>query len=382
MVVLHVLNSLMIGGREKVVVDLCNNIDFNGNEITILSLSNNENILGDDLNEKIKLIALPFANTKLDQFFKLWFFGVFKVIREIRQLKPDIIHLHLYYHHFLFLVLCIKISGFKHATFRTVHTSGLFYSSEKVIDKFRLAIEKFATWISKPNLISISDQIYFNNIKYFGKNSSSNVKIPNGVDLNHFNRDNFKVDLRSSFGFDKDDVIGIYISRLDIGKNHELLISVWKQLVVIDSNLKLLLVGGGVLLNKLVERVNEEKLEKNIFFVGYSTQVAEYISIANFGIFPSSFEGFPISLIEKMAMGLPMIVSDIDVFKEVIVHNKNGKIFSLADRESLVSELLDLINDKLKQKYISDNAHITALQYDIKKVACKTMQSYKISIID
>ena len=163
MIIVHVLNSLTIGGIEKVVVDICNNIDLKKNQVFIITLSDKYLTLKPKLNEGIKVISLPFKNDTGASLILFWLFGLPKLIKNINKIKPDVVHSHIYYHYLLFLSFSLKFSGIKPTLFRTVHTSGLFYSSKSIVNRFRCQIEKTALKIYPTYLVSISKTIYRNN---------------------------------------------------------------------------------------------------------------------------------------------------------------------------------------------------------------------------
>lgn len=372
MKIVHILNSLTVGGREKIVIELCNEL-VKTNQVIIITLTNDDNLQKIKLDKNIKLIELPFkSNSK--GVFQLWVQGFFLLKKHLNQIKPNIVHNHLYYHFYLFLALISCFMNFK--SYRTIHTSGLFYKDGGLINKFRLNLEKLANFINKPYLVSISRSVFNNNELFFKKYYSDNKYIPNGVNFAALNQNDFLIN-RKDLGLDENDFVGIYVARLDEGKNHQLVLNCINNLFLSGINVKMLFVGDGPLGEEIEKQIIFLNLTNSIIMLGFQNKISDYLKLSNFGIFPSSFEGFSLSLIEKMYFKLPVIVSNIDAFKEVIENYYNGLIFNLDRPEEMELKIKFLIENKSQIKEIGDHAFLTAKEFSIQKISEKTEFYYK-----
>jgi len=375
-----VLNSLTIGGVEKVVVDICNGLDERGHEVYIVSLFEDNFDTQKNINDNIKVISLPFRSNSIFNIVKFWLFGLPKITKVINGLKPQIVHSHQYYHYYLFLSLSFYFSKIKPAHFRTIHTSGLYYNSKSLIDRIRLTAEKIASKLYPGYLISISKEILENNKKYFSRSAIEIRLIPNGIHLNKFSRlNNFDVK-KEDYGIYDNKIIITYVSRLHPGKNHECLIKAWGKVVEVNPAAHLWLVGDGILKGDLIKMAEELKIEKSISFLGVCDDVPKLLSISDIAVFPSQFEGFGLSLIEKMAMQLPIVASDIAFFKEVIVPDVNGILYSVNNSQELTESINQLIKDQFLRERLGKNAHKTAMTYDINVIINATIKFYEESL--
>lgn len=377
MKIVQVLNSLTVGGIEKVVVDICNTFDTKENNIFIVTLSDQDLNLKPKINTNVEVICLPFKNDSILGLLYFWIFGIPKLIKIIKKIKPDIVHSHLYYHYFLFLSISLKFTRIKPKSFRTVHTSGLFYSSKSLLNKFRCEVEKLALLIYPTRLISISKNVYNNNDRLFSKVAIENRFIPNGINITRFSKSNYQDIKKNDFGIHEDCMVVSYVSRLDRGKNHICLLNSWMKVIDMFPNSILCLVGDGVLKNELLDYVKLLGLEQKVSFLGTIDNVASLLCITDIAVFPSQFEGFPISLIEKLAMGLPVITSDIDVFKEVIIENENGFICKVNNSDDYADKMLLLLGNEELRNYIGKNAIETSKKYDIKRIVNETIHFYE-----
>ncbi len=377
MIVVHVLNSLTIGGIEKVVVDICNTIASEHNRVFLITLSDKDLTLKSKLSKDIEVISLPFKNDTVVGLLFFWIFGIPKFIKIINKIKPDIIHSHLYYHYLLFLSLSLTLSKIESVLFRTVHTSGLFYNSKSLLNRFRCKIEKIALSLYPTYLISISKTIFNNNNTLFSEYAAGNKLIVNGINLSNFSKTNYSNVKKIDFYLKEEWLIVSYVSRLDHGKNHFCLLNAWKEVLKFFPDAHLCLAGDGVLKRELMNYVKLLDVEHKVSFLGNINNVASLLSITDIAVFPSQFEGFPISLIEEMAMGLPVITSDIDIFKEVIVNNENGFICGVNNQIDYADKLIKLMGDNELRYKIGISARETAKKFDIKRIANETLHFYE-----
>ncbi len=101
-------------------------------------------------------------------------------------------------------------------------------------------------------------------------------------------------------------------------------------------------------------------IEKNpaIESVGpkYGEELLSYYAASDCFVFPSYREGFPNTVIEAGAMGLPSIVTDINGSREIINHGENGVVIPSKDADALYEAMLDMVNDNASRDRMADNA--------------------------
>lgn len=114
---------------------------------------------------------------------------------------------------------------------------------------------------------------------------------------------------RRELGINNEIVLG-HVGRLVEVKNHSFLLKVFKEYNRLNENSLLLLVGDGELGDELKKRVEDYQLVDKVKFLGSRSDVNELLQVMDVFIFPSLFEGLPVTLVEAQAAGLPIIVSD------------------------------------------------------------------------
>lgn len=368
--VVHIVDNLCVGGRENLVIDICNNLDKEKYKVYVISLSNDNNEAADRLNSDVTFIVLPIGlNTRMNRIvFLISFLSVkYKLVQLIKSIQPEIVHTHSFVHRLL--VVASALHGFikKISFFHTVHTSGMYFEKSGIINSVKLSIEKYALSLYRPSLIAISEIVQDNNILFYKKYIKNTVYIPNGINLDVFDRKKYNIN-RDVYKANDNDIIISYVSRVSEGKNHLTLLKSMILLISKMKNVKLYLAGDGELRSELQTFTNNNGLQKNVVFLGSINNVPELLSITDIGVFPSEYEGFGLSLIEMMAMELPVVVSDNEIFKKFINHEENGLIFSMYDHVALFDNILRLIKDEKLSNSLKNNGKKFSEQFSIKKM--------------
>lgn len=376
--ILHVNDSLGRGGREKMVLQLCNGVNRENFDVAFLSLSNKMELI-DGMKNDVKIYSLNYEDGKLGGvnllLRSLSIIG--KLKKHLKEIAPNVIHVHSAFFLFLLITIAIRFSFCKVKVVRTIHTGGLFYSSKSLIDRFRVAVERFAIKLNPTYLIAISEQIVINNQRLFRKQAKGLIKIYNGIDLSLFDSVKLK-NIRKQWGCKDEDILGVYVARFDDGKNQKWLVELWESLKKLGyQNIKLVLVGDGCNFREVKNLIEIKELEGNILCLGGLDYIPDVLNSCDFGLFPSDFEGFSVGLIEKMAAGLPVITSAIPPFREVISSGENGFVINICDKDKWLKTIIDLATNKVLREKIGENARQRSLDFSIKQTVLLHEQLYK-----
>ena len=153
---------------------------------------------------------------------------------------------------------------------------------------------------------------------------------------------------REEFGFDSKDFIIIMVARFDPVKGHREVLKVLKELVAEDKNVKLLLVGDGHLENEIKSQAAVSKLDGNIKFLGYRTDVPSLYSLADLALLASYSESFPLVLLEAARERKPVVTTDVGGVRDLIPSNEYGWVVPVRDNEALKKAIEEAI--KLKEE--------------------------------
>lgn len=132
----------------------------------------------------------------------------------------------------------------------------------------------------------------------------------NSIEYDKFSySDAARDEMRTSLGVESKIVIG-HVGRFNNQKNHSFILKIFKEIIRIYPDALLLLIGEGKLREKVERQAQLLKLEHSVRFLGIRSDVSQLMQAMDIFVIPSLFEGFPVTLVEAQAAGLPCVVSD------------------------------------------------------------------------
>lgn len=132
----------------------------------------------------------------------------------------------------------------------------------------------------------------------------------NAIDTDRYTYDEKKSKkIRQSLGVEGKFVVG-NVGRFNPQKNHEFLIDIFDEVQKIEPDSVLMLVGDGDLRGEIEDKVKELGLTENVKFMGIRSDVNELMQAMDVFLFPSLYEGLPVTMVEAQASGLKCIISD------------------------------------------------------------------------
>lgn len=175
-----------------------------------------------------------------------------------------------------------------------------------------------------------------------------------GVDINKFKvNKNLKKELKKSYKIE-DDIIFMFIGRLNIDKGILDLVSVFDKLFLKHDNIRLFLIGPDE--ENIEEKIPTFLNNKNVIRIDYVSNPEEILNIADILVLPSYREGFGTIVIESAAMGIPCIASDIYGLKDAIVHTKTGYLHEVKNLDAMYDKYEYVINNSHKISELGNNA--------------------------
>lgn len=259
------------------------------------------------------------------------FLGFFELRKELKKSKPDLVHLHSSKAGILGR-LAAKSLGLP-----TVFTAHGWAFTEGVSLKRRklyLFVERFmAKFTDKIIAVSEYDRQLALNSKV--GNEILILTVHNGMpDLPKVQRKNSIESL----------VKLIMVARFDTPKDHLLLINALSQLE--QGNWHLEFVGDGPLLDQAVKKVELLGLTQHITFSGACNDVAKRLEQADVFLLISNWEGLPLTILEAMRAGLPVIASSVGGVPEAVIDNQTGYLVPRADVEALTQAIQKILNNE------------------------------------
>ena len=197
--------------------------------------------------------------------------------------------------------------------------------------------------------------------------------VRNGIDTISFSYDKEKRNsIRKELNIPEDCYVFGHVGRFAEQKNHKKIIGIFNSIHKKKPNTKLLLVGDGKLRNEIKELVKNYSLDDAVVFTGVRSDINALMCAMDLMLFPSLFEGLPVTLVEAQCTGLKCLVSDV-ISKETVL-NKNLVIFKQLEEsdESWAEQALQLIG------YIREDGSMIVRQagFDIQDIAKNLQNKY------
>ena len=167
------------------------------------------------------------------------------------------------------------------------------------------------------------------------------VVIKNGINLQRFNPSLHTYNVRAELDIAADVVLVGYIARMTAQKDPFTLLRAVAALPA-GLNIKFLLVGNGDLKAEAQQLARQLGIEAKVIFTDFRQDIPDVLQALDIFCLPSLWEGLPIGILEAMAMGKPVIASDIDATKEIIEHGLNGLLVPIKAPEKLAVAIQQL----------------------------------------
>ena len=366
--VLQAIRQGQVGGGETHILSIVKHIDKTRFEPVVLSFTDGQMI--DEL-ENIGIDNFVIPSRKAFDFFK-WQ----KVKALLQEEKIDLVHIHgtratsnIYW----------AAKNLRLPIIYTIHGWSFHDDQSLFVKKGRILFEKWITQKTNCNIsVSISNQ-------KTGQDHIPNfesVVIHNGIDLEKFDPDSKeRKNLRHQLKIAEDAIVVGFAGRITLQKDPLTLIKAFKEVVVIQPKAILLMVGNGDMKEGAIELAKALEIEKSIVFENFRADIADVLFSSDIYCLPSLWEGFPIGLLEAMAMRKAVIATKVDGSSEIIQHNKNGILVEPQNIQMLANALLDLISDKNLRTQLGAEARQTiAKDFDVCKMTRKIENVY-VSIL-
>lgn len=339
--VLHVVSNMHRGGAETMIMNLYRNIDRNKLQFDFVCHSKEKAAYEDEI------LSLGGRIFKINSLGSSGFRSYAKELREVIQ---------------------------NHGPFQAVHAHTdiqagivtLIAKQAKV--NIRVCHSHNTKWKENPNTKDNIQSYLLRNLSkvtsnrycacgeeaakfFFGESNLNKGKVKiinNGINVDDFiNVPKTIVDeTKKELNIEKNVLTLGHIGRFYEQKNHRFLIRIAKELKNKGIKFKMILVGDGPLKKEIEDQVVKDGLENNIHFLGIREDIPVMMKIFDILVFPSFYEGLPVTLIEAQAAGLPILMSDT-ITKNVNLGFSNISYRKLdEDIQIWIDEIFRLRNNK------------------------------------
>lgn len=324
MKIIQLLPELNEGGVERGTVELCRELIKKGFESIVIS---NGGKLVDQIAQDGGL------HVKLDVCSKNIFtapWRIFKLYKILKQLQPDILHVRSRVPAWM---VCFANKLLKIPVVSTVHGFN--------------SVNAYSSIMTKADYVICSSSFLIKHIiKNFNTDKEKIHLIPRGIDFNYFN--NLQLDTEFITEFKKENMLTnqriiLHVARITRWKDQATTIRAFLEVRKTIENIKLVLVGGTDLKRQsyhdnLKSLIENSPYKQDIVFAGSHTKIKEIYSLATIAISSSTKpETFGRANVEGLAMGVPLLATQIGATVDYIIEGKTGFFFNLEDYHELAN---------------------------------------------
>lgn len=351
--ILMVLNSTSRGGAEAFVLNVCRSIDREKYQIDIAITENRLGGFDKDFE------AAGCRIFSLERFRILNYFAYVRCWNKfLATYHYDIIHGNVTSPAVIYLRIAHKYgcATILHSHSAGYRGGGMTQSVKKIFTK--KAYKHADLWFACGE--EAAQRVYGDRYK----NCSRYYFIPNAIDVKRYRFDaNVRKQIRDKYALGQESFVIGHVGSFTTPKNHKFLLQVFAELKKHRPQSKLLLVGDGRLRDEIESQIDALNIKNDVVLSGSVSNVNEVLMSMDVMVFPSLFEGLPVSLVEAQASGLPVFMSD-SITQDVVITNLIRRI----SLESSISVWCDeILSEKINPDRADFNDAVGSTSFNIKQ---------------
>jgi glycosyltransferase involved in cell wall biosynthesis len=202
-----------------------------------------------------------------------------------------------------------------------------------------------------------------------------------GVPLEEFSRIRLPDEIRAAreeLGMSPQDFVAGTVTRLHESKGNSYLVDAARLVLNERPQARFVVVGEGPLREGLEQQARALGLGDRFVFAGFARDVARVVSAFDVSVFPSLWEGTPLTVFEALAMGKAIVATDADGLVDVLAHERTALIVPKRDARALADGIIRTIDEPETRARIAAGAYASGAQYDIAAFVRKMEQLYEI----
>lgn len=355
MKIMQVIPNFDMGGAETMCEGLCGQLRNLGADVVAVSLYNCDT----PITKRMTAAGIPLRFTAKHRGPDL---GCVRRLRKlILEEKPDVIHTHLH-------ALKYAAAASKDLGIPIIHTVHNVAEKEVGPDKKRNTRLYKEGWAVP---VSLSSEVQKSVMDFYGLSQKATPVILNGIDLEHcIPKTDYRLHAPAEL---------IHIGRFYEQKNHPCMVEAMSLLKKRGVDVTLRFVGDGPLMKDMQKLVRQKGLEDRIIFNGVSDRVFKLLNNADIFILPSKWEGLPMTVIEAMGTGIPVIASDVGGLSDMIISGHSGTLIR-PDAAELADAVEQMLKDDNFRQDMGVNARMEVSRFSAGNMAGKYLNLYQEQI--
>ena len=347
--IVHVVESLDVGGLERVVLSLAAWQRSRGDRSDIVCLFHEGALAAQS-----RAAGIPVSSINKKPGLDLG--AIWTLRRHLVERRPDVVHTHNAAAHYY---AAAAVTGLgPRRLINTRHGMGASTGARRQMLLYRAALNGTQRVVT----VCAAARDQFVGTRQIPASKVS--VIPNGTAVAQMEPRSTpaKHRLLATLGRPLDTVLVGVVGRLSAVKNHELLFEVMRRLRAIDRRVDLVVIGDGECRAQLETRVHELALTSCVHFLGMRNDVNQLLSALDVFALSSTSEGYSLALVEAAAAALPIVATDVGGNREIVQHDKSGLLVASQDATALAASLARLIDDPALRERMGAHSRQWALQ--------------------
>jgi glycosyltransferase involved in cell wall biosynthesis len=322
--VVHVVRALEIGGLERIVCELALGSRSVASEVVCLM---HAGVLGESLAAQgIPVHVVGMHGSKLRALARL--------CACLRARRPAILHCHNLYAH-LYGALAGRICGVPHVML-TRH--GTF------VPQPRLSWSLSRWLLKRTHIVAVSEDIQ-RIMKPFSGRRGSLCHIANGISLEPFSRLPSRREARQALDWSESGPVIGTVARLSEGKGHEDLLHAFELIGKACPGARLVIVGDGPTRALVEKQIADRGLRGTVEMLGERRDVPAILAALDLFALASCDEGLPVTILEAMAAGLPVVTTNVGGIPQAVVEGETGLLVPPRSPAALAEAAVRVLKD-------------------------------------
>jgi glycosyltransferase involved in cell wall biosynthesis len=348
--IVHVVESLAVGGLERVVLQLAIWQRRRGDTCRIICLFDEGALAGEARAAGIEVLAI--GKTRGPDLRAL------KRLRSaIRNSHADAVHTHNAVSHYYTAAAVLGLGVTR--TVNTRHGMGPAQGRARLERLYRAAL------LGTHAAVSVCDAGRERFVSIGAMPESKAVVIPNGVSVAAIEprNDAAKLRLLAQLGRSAESVVIGIVGRLNPIKDHATLLRAVSLLILSGRSVQLVIVGDGPTRASLESLADTLPLGKCVHFLGMRDDVSQLLPAFDIFALSSLSEGYSLALVEAAAAGLPIVATRVGGNADIVAHGKTGLLVETGDASALAGALEKLVDDATLRQRMGARSRDWALKF-------------------
>lgn len=332
--VMQVTHDLGIGGLPRVVVTLARTIDRERFDVSVLCMNAAGPLTRDLEEEGVSVVTVP-SPRHPD------YLAAMRVFKILRRCRVDVLHTH-NTQPFLEAGFAGLLAGVR-TLVHTDHGRGWpdlrrYVWGERLMSRFAYRV------------VGVSEETSAQLIEFGKIEPKKVVTIRNGIDPRPFDVAGAASRIRDELGIPKHVPVICTVARFEPEKGVDVLIDALPAIVLSVPDLVCLIVGYGEQEHELRGRVERNGVEAHVHFLGPRQDIADILMASDCYVLPSRREGLPMTILEAMAAGRPVVATRVGGIPGAVTDGRTGTLVEPESPPALASAVVELLAEPVRRR--------------------------------